>query len=178
MNPPFNVKKHSDITVTVIGEAGDERLVSLSLRGLPSITAHLLCFWYVVPDTYMLHHPDRRTFHLHKFPLISKSHYFDEHIPDTASNPDFKDLVITDFPGGPAAFEVVAKYCYGIDIELTVENLAHVYCAARALRVVEMEKSTEQFLSAVVLQDPSKAAVVLKVATTIPGARAHTMQCH
>jgi hypothetical protein len=25
MNPPFNVKKHSDITVTVIGEPGDER---------------------------------------------------------------------------------------------------------------------------------------------------------
>ena len=108
--------------------------------------------------------------------------------------PDFRSLVITDFPGGPAAFEVVAKYCYGIDVELTVENLAHVYCASRAMRVADMEKSTEQFLSSVVLQaslgaggmrrrsrpprillllllllqDPAKAAVVLKVATTIP----------
>ena len=93
-----------------------------------------------------------RTFHLHKFPLISKSHYFEEHIPDLSQVPDFRSLVITDFPGGPTAFEIVAKYCYGIDVELTVENLAHVYCAARAMRVTEMEKSTEQFLSSVVLQ--------------------------
>ena len=48
-----------------------------------------------------------------------------------------------------------------------MDNIAHVFCAARVLRVADLEKSTEAFLTEVVLRDPSKAAVVLKVATTI-----------
>ena len=132
---PFNVKKHSDITITVVGE---------------------------IPG-------DERTFHLHKFPLISKSIYFDEHIPDSAAGaaPGTVEMVVKDFPGGPAAFEIVAKYCYGIDIELTVDNIAFVYCACRVLRVPDLEKSTEAFMTEVVLRDPAKAAVVLKAGTTI-----------
>jgi hypothetical protein len=129
MSIPFNVKKHSDITITVSGESGDER-----------------------------------TFYLHKFPLVSKSLYFDENIPDT---PGSTEMIIRDFPGGPVAFEIVAKYAYGIDIELTVDNIAFVYCASRVLRVPDLEKSTEAFMAEVVLRDPAKAAVVLKVATGI-----------
>lgn len=134
---PFNVKKHSDITITVVGEsAGDER-----------------------------------TFHLHKFPLISKSLYFDENIPD-APGGGATEMLVKDFPGGPAAFEIVAKYCYGIDIELTVDNIAFVYCACRVLRVGDLEKSTEAFMAEVVLRDPAKAAVVLKAGTGISAWRA------
>ena len=72
-----------------------------------------------------------------------------------------------DFPGSFSAWEIVAKYCYGIDIELTVDNIAFVYCAARVMRVSDLEKSTEAFMVEVVLRDPGKAAVVLKVATSI-----------
>jgi APA family basic amino acid/polyamine antiporter len=99
---PFNVKKHSDITITVSGDVGDEK-----------------------------------TFHLHKFPLISKSAYFDENIPDASSAPAPGPIQVElrDFPGGAGAFEVVARYCYGIDIELSMDNIAHVYCAARTLKV-------------------------------------------
>ncbi|RYG51066.1 BTB/POZ domain-containing protein [archaeon] len=132
---PFNVKKHSDITITVSGEAAG----------------------------------DERTFHLHKFPLISKSLYFDENIPEStvAAAPHTTEMIIKDFPGGPSAFELVAKYTYGIDIELSVDNIAHIYCAARVLRVPDLEKSTEAFMTEVVLRDPAKAAIVLKVSTTI-----------
>ena len=98
--------------------------------------------------------------------LISKSLYFDESIPDVPSSGP-TEMVIRDFPGGPTAFETVAKYCYGIDIELSVDNIAPVYCAARVLRVPELEKSTDAFVSEVVLRDPAKAAVVLKVSTGI-----------
>ncbi len=76
-------------------------------------------------------------------------------------------MVVKDFPGGPSAFEIVAKYCYGIDIELTVDNIAFVYCACRVLRVAELEKSTEAFMTEVVLRDAAKAAVVLKAGTSI-----------
>lgn len=129
---PFNVKKHSDITITVSGEAAG----------------------------------DEKTFYLHKFPLISKSLYFDDNIPESATS-GATEMIIKDFPGGPNAFEIVAKYCYGIDIELTVDNIAYVYCASRVLRVTDLEKSTEAFMTEVVLRDPAKSAVVLKVATGI-----------
>lgn len=129
---PFNVKKHSDITITVSGDAAG----------------------------------DEKTFYLHKFPLISKSQYFDDNIPESATS-GATEMIIKDFPGGPNAFEIVAKYCYGIDIELTVDNIAYVYCASRVLRVTDLEKSTEAFMTEVVLRDPAKSAVVLKVATGI-----------
>ena len=99
--------------------------------------------------------------------LISKSLYFDENIPDAPAAPGPTEMLIRDFPGGPSAFETVAKYCYGIDIELSVDSIAPVYCAARVLRVPELEKSTEAFMAEVVLRDPAKAAVALKVATGI-----------
>jgi hypothetical protein len=130
---PFNVKKHSDITVTVSGDGPGE---------------------------------SHRTFHLHKFPLISKSQYFDDNVPES-STVGPTEMIVTDFPGGPGAFELVAKYCYGIDIELDVNNIAYVYCASRVLRVVDLEKSTESFMTEVVLRDPAKATIVLKIANGI-----------
>ena len=72
---PFNVKKHSDLTITVSGDAAG----------------------------------DERTFYLHKFPLISKSQYFDENIPESAAS-GVTEMIIKDFPGGPLAFEIVAKF--------------------------------------------------------------------
>lgn len=45
---------------------------------------------------------------------------------------------------GAGAFEIVARYCYGLDIELTVENIAPVYCASRVLQVKELEKWVRQ----------------------------------
>jgi hypothetical protein len=134
---PFNNKKHSDITVTI--SEGD-------------------C---AVDET--------RVFYLHKFPLISKSVYFDLHIPlpaepNAAATVDMK---ISHFPGGPNAFEMVARYCYGLDIELNVDNIAPVYCAARVLQVADLEKSTEDYMQTFVLTDIVKAATVLKITAGI-----------
>jgi hypothetical protein len=104
---------------------------------------------------------------LHKFPLVSKSLYFDEMIPDVSAQPGPTEIRLKDFPGGATAFEVVAKYCYGMDIELTVDNIAPVYCACRVLKVVDLERSTEAFMNDIVLRDPIKAAVVLRVTAGI-----------
>lgn len=130
--------------------------------------------------------PKEETFHLHKFPLVSKSHFFDENIPDSAERPGAIEMHIKDFPGGPAAFEIVAKWCYGIDIELTVDEIAPVYCGARYLHAPDLEKTTDAFMTEIVLPDPRKAAKVLKVATDIgeqarpsawPGARRAETWC-
>lgn len=133
MSIPFNVKKHSDVTVTVFADDGSVQ----------------------------------RVFNLHKFPLISKSLWFEEKIPPTSDKPGPVDVEVREFPGGADAFEIVARYCYGLDIELTVENIAPVYCACRILRVADLEKSTEAFMTDIVLPDPVKAAVVLKVTADI-----------
>lgn len=106
-------------------------------------------------------------FYLHKFPLISKSTWFDEAIPEIPPGPGPLEIRIQDFPGGAASFETIAKYCYGISIELTVDNIAYLYCAARFLRVEDLEKSTDAFMSQVVLRDPVKAIHVLQAATSI-----------
>ena len=132
----WNARKHSDITITVVGE----------------------------PNT---NDTETRTFFLHKFPLVSKSLYFDEMIPDISAHPGPTEIRLKDFPGGAGAFEVVAKYCYGMDIELTVENIAPVYCACRVLKVPDLERSTEAFMTDIVLRDPVKAAVVLRVTAGI-----------
>ncbi|CAE7466382.1 RPT2, partial [Symbiodinium sp. KB8] len=76
-------------------------------------------------------------------------------------------IKIDGFPGGPAAFEQIAKWCYGIDIDLTVDNIAFAYCAARTLRVPELEKSTEVFMTQVVLKDIVRSTAVLRAATSI-----------
>lgn len=120
--------------------------------------------------------PKEETFHLHKFPLVSKSHFFDENIPDSAERPGAIEMHIKDFPGGPAAFEIVAKWCYGIDIELTVDEIAPVYCGARYLHAPDLEKTTDAFMTEIVLPDPRKAAKVLRVATDI-GEQWHRKAC-
>lgn len=134
----FNNKRHSDITITIVGDGPDGDALNAG-----------------------------KTFYLHKFPLVSKSAYFDEIIPDSSQVPGPTEIRLTEFPGGAAAFEIVAKYCYGLEIELTVENIAPVYCACRVLKVAELERSTEAYMTDYVLRDPVKAAIVLRVTAGI-----------
>lgn len=44
---------------------------------------------------------------------------------------------INDVPGGPAGFELAAKFCYGINFELAIENIAIARCVAEYLEMTE-----------------------------------------
>ncbi|RRT69592.1 hypothetical protein B296_00037248 [Ensete ventricosum] len=44
-------------------------------------------------------------------------------------------ILLPDLPGGPEAFEVCAKYCYGITITLSALNIVPVRCAAEYLQM-------------------------------------------
>ena len=72
-----------------------------------------------------------------------------------------------------AFFLLLYLVSLSLSLFLQVDNIAFVYCAARVMRVSDLEKSTEAFMVEVVLRDPGKAAVVLKVATGI-GASSRT----
>lgn len=107
-------------------------------------------------------------FHLHKYPLISRSGKMDRMISESLRELEPSFISLDDLPGGPAAFELAAKFCYGIAVDLTALNIAGLRCAAEYLEMTEdLEEGnlifkTEAFLSYVVLSSWRDSIVVLK----------------
>ncbi|XP_026662011.2 root phototropism protein 3-like [Phoenix dactylifera] len=108
-------------------------------------------------------------FHLHKYPLITRSGKMNRIVnesPIRDSEPNFINL--DDLPGGPEAFELAARFCYGIAVDLTASNIASLRCAAEYLEMTEdLEEGnlifkTEAFLSYVVLSSWRDSIAVLK----------------
>ncbi|KAI4312425.1 hypothetical protein MLD38_037235 [Melastoma candidum] len=110
---------------------------------------------------------DDMSFHLHKFPLLSKSGVMERKITEASAGDEEKCTInITGIPGGAKAFELVAKFCYGMKLELTASNVGSLRCAAEHLEMTEeygegnLIMQTENFMNQVVLrtwQDSLKA---------------------
>ncbi|PON72871.1 Root phototropism protein [Parasponia andersonii] len=106
-------------------------------------------------------------FSLHKFMLVAKSNYIRKLIVES-NEPDLSRIDLSDIPGGPEIFEKAAKFCYGVNFEITVHNVAPLRCAAEYLEMSEkyctnnLASRTEDFLSQVALTSLSGAIVVLK----------------
>ncbi|KAL9691273.1 hypothetical protein QQ045_011693 [Rhodiola kirilowii] len=107
------------------------------------------------------------SFYLHKYPLISRSGKINRIIYESR-NPDLSKIVLDDLPGGPEAFELAAKFCYGVPVDLTAANISGLRCAAEYLEMTEdLEEGnlifkTEAFLSYVVLSSWRDSIIVLK----------------
>nr|GMD55297.1 BTB/POZ domain-containing protein At5g66560 [Ipomoea batatas] len=90
---------------------------------------------------------DDMTFHLHKFPLMSKSRKLHELITEQETK-----------PSGSETFEAAAKFCYGVKIDLSASNVAPLRCAGEYLEMTEeyseenLISKTERFLSQTVLK--------------------------
>ncbi|KAL0721688.1 hypothetical protein Bca4012_036287 [Brassica carinata] len=143
---------------------------------------------------------DDMTFHLHKFPLMSKSRKLhrliteketrsfssvkpqtsmaltvvvaesddkkgkgheieddeeeeeEEDEQETEEN-GFPHITLVDFPGSSESFEMVAKFCYGVKIDLSASSAVPLRCAAEHLEMTEeyspdnLISKTERFLS-------------------------------
>ncbi|CAJ2635505.1 unnamed protein product [Trifolium pratense] len=129
---------------------------------------------------------DDMTFHLHKFPLMSKSRKLHELITQQEAEAvthsavpheeDDEDEIVeeqchvtfTDFPGGSEAFEMAAKFCYGVKMELSPSNVASLRCAGEFLEMTEeyseenLISKTEKFLSQHVLKSLGNSIKTLK----------------
>ncbi|CAA6670446.1 unnamed protein product [Spirodela intermedia] len=115
------------------------------------------------------------SFHLHKYPLLSRSgrlsRIFHEERRGDAEQLSCIDL--EDLPGGAASFELAAKFCYGIAVDLTAGNISGLRCAAEFLEMTEdLEEGnlifkTEAFLSYVVLSSWRDSIVVLKTCESL-----------
>ncbi|KAI5582740.1 hypothetical protein BDE02_07G104700 [Populus trichocarpa] len=125
--------------------------------------------WYVatdIPSDFLVQVGDVN-FHLHKYPLLSRSGKMNRLIYESRDL-DLNKVALDDLPGGPEAFELAAKFCYGIAVDLTAANISGLRCAAEYLEMTEdLEEGnlifkTEAFLSYVVLSSWRDSILVLK----------------
>jgi len=59
-----------------------------------------------------------------QFPLISNSGHMRKLISESSDAvADVPLIELIDVPGGSEAFELAAKFCYGINFEISVENI-------------------------------------------------------
>ncbi|XP_015884048.3 BTB/POZ domain-containing protein NPY1 isoform X1 [Ziziphus jujuba] len=75
-------------------------------------------------------------FCLHKFPLLSRSNRLQK-LVSKASEESSDEIQMADFPGGPKAFEICAKFCYGMTVTLNAYNVVAARCAAEYLEMTE-----------------------------------------
>ncbi|KAJ0737421.1 putative chromatin remodeling & transcription regulator BTB-POZ family [Helianthus annuus] len=106
------------------------------------------------------------SFSLHKFPLVSKCGYIRKLILNTKEGDHA--VKINDVPGGPEGFELAAKFCYGINFELTIENIAMARCVAQFLEMTEeysvgnLVSRTEAYINEVWLNSFAGAISILQ----------------
>ncbi|XP_010241172.1 PREDICTED: BTB/POZ domain-containing protein At1g30440 isoform X2 [Nelumbo nucifera] len=99
------------------------------------------------------------TFHLHKFPLLSRSGVLERLIAKKSKGEEGCVINLPDIPGGTKTFELVAKFCYGVKLELTASNIVYLRCAAEHLEMTEeygegnLIAQAEVFLNQVVLRN-------------------------
>ncbi|KAG6471392.1 BTB/POZ domain-containing protein At5g66560-like [Zingiber officinale] len=124
---------------------------------------------------------DELSFHLHKFPLMSKSRKLHQLIAERHQNnaaggeedeievdEDFQRIALPDCPGGAEIFEAAAKFCYGVKVEITASNVAAVRCAAEYLEMTEefaeenLVSRTERFFAQSVLRSLRDSIKALK----------------
>nr|CAD1820530.1 unnamed protein product [Ananas comosus var. bracteatus] len=98
-------------------------------------------------------------FHLHKFPLLSKSGLLEKLIREKPEEGEEGCSVnLTDIPFGPKAFELAAKFCYNIKFELTASNVVNLRCTADYLEMTEeisegnLVSQSDDFLNRYVLR--------------------------
>ncbi|KZV26575.1 BTB/POZ domain-containing protein [Dorcoceras hygrometricum] len=111
---------------------------------------------------------------LHKFPLLSKSLRLQRLCLESPEASQIQIVPIPDFPAGLEAFEVCAKFCYGITITLSAYNLVSVRCAAEYLQMTEdVEKGNliykiEVFFNSCILHGWRDSIVTLQTTKAFP----------
>ncbi|PON76373.1 Voltage dependent potassium channel [Parasponia andersonii] len=88
------------------------------------------------------------SFHLHKYfefqlPMVSRSGYLNRLAFDRSNGgrDTILKIPIDNLPGGAKIFELVVKFCYGWEVDITSASVAPLYCAAHFL---EMNDDLEQ----------------------------------
>ncbi|GLT46712.1 hypothetical protein SLA2020_204520 [Shorea laevis] len=111
------------------------------------------------------------TYLLHKFSLLPKCGMLQQLCSDDSDN---ITINLHDIPGGEEAFELCAKFCYGITINLSAHNVVPAFCAAKFLRMTEsIEKGNfvlklEAFFNSCVLEGWKDSIATLQTTVKLP----------
>ncbi|KAM5576747.1 hypothetical protein ABKV19_007539 [Rosa sericea] len=106
------------------------------------------------------------SFSLHKFPLVSKCGYIRKLVSES-TDADISVIELPDVPGGAEAFELAAKFCYGINFEISTENIAMLRCVSEYLLMTEeyavgnLVGRTDAYLNEVALTSLAGAVSIL-----------------
>ncbi|WJX19981.1 hypothetical protein P8452_09591 [Trifolium repens] len=112
------------------------------------------------------------SFALHKFPLVSRSGRIRKLLLESRDS-KVSRISLPSVPGGAEAFELAAKFCYGINIEITLSNVAMLRCIAHFLEMTEdfSEKNlltrAESYLKEMVLSNIANTISVLHRCETL-----------
>uniref|UniRef100_A0ACD5XH73 Uncharacterized protein n=1 Tax=Avena sativa TaxID=4498 RepID=A0ACD5XH73_AVESA len=112
-------------------------------------------------------------FYLHKFPLLSKSSRLQTLVASTDEESSNDELDISDIPGGPSAFEICAKFCYGMTVTLNAYNVLAARCAAEFLEMFEtIDKGNliykiDVFLSSSIFRTWKDSIIVLQTTRSL-----------
>ncbi|XP_022724040.1 BTB/POZ domain-containing protein At5g47800 isoform X2 [Durio zibethinus] len=110
---------------------------------------------------------------LHKIPLLPKCGLLQRLCSDSDES-DIVTIDLHDIPGGEDAFELCAKFCYGITINLSAHNFVPALCAAKFLRMTEsIEKGNfvlklEAFFNSCILEGWKDSIVTLQTTIKLP----------
>ncbi|XP_027360258.1 BTB/POZ domain-containing protein SR1IP1 [Abrus precatorius] len=112
------------------------------------------------------------SFSLHKFPLVSKCGYVRKLVSES-NDADVSVIELSDVPGGAEAFELAAKFCYGINFEIDIENIAMLRCVAEYLEMTEeysvgnLVGRTDAYLNEVALKTIAGAVSILHMSENL-----------
>jgi hypothetical protein len=102
-----------------------------------------------------------------QLPLASRCDYIRKQVSGINGS-RVTHIDLTGMPGGAAAFELVIKFCYGENFEITEDNVAMLRCAAEHLEMTDdsmggnLAARTEAYLEGVALTSVAGAVTVLR----------------
>ncbi|OVA04344.1 BTB/POZ-like [Macleaya cordata] len=112
------------------------------------------------------------SFSLHKFPLVSRSGKIRKLLSEVKDQKAAR-VNLHAVPGGSEAFELASKFCYGVNVEINLSNVAMIRCVAHYLEMTEelaeknLEIRCESFLKEMVLPSISNSISVLHCCETL-----------
>ncbi|GAV70569.1 NPH3 domain-containing protein [Cephalotus follicularis] len=125
-----------------------------------------------VPSDLVIH-VNNVSYLLHKFPLLPKCGLLQRLFSDSDdSNTATVDL--HDIPGGEDAFELCAKFCYGMTINLSANNFVPAFCAAKFLGMTDsVDKGNfmvklEAFFKSCILEGWKDSIITLQTTVKLP----------
>lgn len=105
-------------------------------------------------------------FSLHKFPLASKSGRIKKLIADH-KDADILRIDLLNLPASSDAFELVAKFCYGVHFDITSANVAQLLCVSEYLEMTDeyasenLASRSEAYLNNVICKNLEMSVEVL-----------------